>query len=103
MNNNKDIIKGIESLSVYFLLFLFSPFIIQLLPIDIETCIIDPSEYDNMNNDNYDDNYDDNSIEHETPTYARYSGSWAQDEMGFSDDDIDTIFDGDPLAYWNID
>ena len=37
MNNNKDIIKGIESLSVYFLLFLFSPFIIQLLPIDIET------------------------------------------------------------------
>ena len=74
-----------------------------LLPIDIETCIIDPSEYDNMNNDNYDDNYDDNSIENETPTYERYSGSWAQDEMGFSDDDIDTIFDGDPLAYWNID
>ena len=22
---------------------------------------------------------------------------------GYSDDDIDTIFDGDPSAYWNID
>lgn len=30
-------------------------------------------------------------------------GSYAQDEMGYSDDDIDTIFDGDPSAYWNID
>ena len=39
----------------------------------------------------------------EEPTYERYSGSSTQDEMGYSDDDIDTIFDGDPLAYWNID
>ncbi|MBO4464349.1 MAG: hypothetical protein J5797_09185 [Prevotella sp.] len=39
----------------------------------------------------------------EEPTYERYRGSYAQDEMGYSDDDIDTIFDGDPLAYWNID
>ncbi|WP_289694863.1 hypothetical protein [uncultured Duncaniella sp.] len=39
----------------------------------------------------------------EPPTYGRYSGSYAQDEMGYSDDDIDTIFDGDPSAYWNID
>lgn len=39
----------------------------------------------------------------EEPTYERYSGSYAQDVMGYSDDDIDTIFDGDPLAYWNID
>ncbi len=37
------------------------------------------------------------------PTYERYMGTYAQDEMGYSDDDIDTIFDGDPLAYWNID
>ncbi len=36
-------------------------------------------------------------------SYGRYSGSYAQDEMGYSDDDIDTIFDGDPDAYWNID
>lgn len=39
----------------------------------------------------------------EEPTYERYNGSYAQDVMGFSDDEIDTIFDGDPLAYWNID
>lgn len=32
-----------------------------------------------------------------------YRGSYAQDEMGYTDDDIDTIFDGDPSAYWNID
>lgn len=36
-------------------------------------------------------------------TYGRYAGSYAQDEMGYSDDDIDTIFDGEPDAYWNID
>lgn len=41
--------------------------------------------------------------DYEPPTYERYNGSYAQDEMGYSDDDIDTIFDGDPLAYWNID
>lgn len=35
--------------------------------------------------------------------YSKYAGTYAQDEMGYSDDDIDTIFDGDPSAYWNID
>ena len=35
--------------------------------------------------------------------YDEYKGSYAQDEMGYSDDDIDTIFDGNPDAYWNID
>jgi len=39
----------------------------------------------------------------ETPTYSRYNGTYAQDEMGYSDDEIDTIFDGEPDAYWNID
>lgn len=37
------------------------------------------------------------------PTYERYAGTYAQDVMGYSDDDIDTIFDGEPDAYWNID
>ena len=32
-----------------------------------------------------------------------YAGTYAHDVEGFSDDDIDTIFDGDPDAYWNID
>lgn len=35
--------------------------------------------------------------------YGKYSGSWAQEVEGYDDDDIDTIFDGDPDAYWNID
>lgn len=43
------------------------------------------------------------SIYEDHHTYDRYSGSWAQDVEGYSDDDIDTIFDGDPSAYWNID
>lgn len=33
----------------------------------------------------------------------RYAGSYAHDEAGYSDDDIDSVFDGDPEAYWNID
>lgn len=39
----------------------------------------------------------------ERQTFERYHGTYAQDEMGYSDDDIETIFDGDPSAYWNID
>ena len=53
-----------------------------------------------------DDDYGDcdcNNDYNERPTYDRYNGSYAQDVMGYSDDDIDTIFDGDPSAYWNID
>ena len=33
----------------------------------------------------------------------RYAGSYAHDKAGYSDDDIDSVFDGDPDAYWNID
>ncbi len=46
---------------------------------------------------------DDSDYEYERPSYGKYGGSYAQDEAGYSDDDIDTIFDGDPSAYWNID
>ena len=59
-----------------------------------EYCYDDEEQFDNE----YDDMVYDN-----TQTYHRYSGSWAQDIEGYSDDDIDTIFDGDPSAYWNID
>jgi hypothetical protein len=45
----------------------------------------------------------DKPIDNEYSSYEKYSGSYAQDEMGYSDDDIDTIFEGDPSAYWNID
>lgn len=64
------------------------------------------AEFEDFEDESYEDQdfddcgfYDDN----EPPTYGRYAGSYAQDEMGYSDDDIDTIFDGDPDAYWNID
>ena len=63
--------------------------------------IYDDDEYDDEEYE--DDDYDDYSHDYEAPTYDRYNGSYAQDEMGYSDDDIDTIFDGDPDAYWNID
>ncbi len=33
----------------------------------------------------------------------KYAGSYAHDVEGFSDDDIDAAFEGDPAAYWNID
>lgn len=53
-------------------------------------------------NDNHHE-IENNDFYDEPATYERYGGSYAQDVMGYSDDDIDTIFDGDPLAYWNID
>lgn len=36
-------------------------------------------------------------------TYTKYTGSYAQYVMDYTDDDIDDVFDGDPDAYWNID
>ncbi|MBR8803432.1 transposase [Porphyromonas levii] len=41
--------------------------------------------------------------DYEEPTYERYNGSYAQDVEGWSDQDIDDVFNGDPDAYWNID
>ncbi len=32
-----------------------------------------------------------------------YSGTYAHDIEGYTDEEIDNIFDGDPEAYWNID
>lgn len=52
---------------------------------------------------NYNDESESYNEQHnKRETYNHYNGLWAQDEEGFSDDDIDTIFDGDPNAYWNI-
>ena len=67
-----------------------------------ETSSIYRDIFDYEDGDEYED-YDDYSSDNEEPTYDRYNGSYAQDEMGYSDDDIDTIFDGEPDAYWNID
>ena len=32
-----------------------------------------------------------------------FSGSYAHDIEGYTDDEINDAFDGDPEAYWNID
>ena len=35
--------------------------------------------------------------------FEEFTGSYAQDVMGYSDEIINDAFDGDPEAYWNID
>jgi hypothetical protein len=52
---------------------------------------------DNSRDDNCFDEFNDG------PTFERYNGTYAQDVAGFSDQDIDDAFDGEPEAYWNID
>ena len=37
------------------------------------------------------------------PSYGYYSGTYAQDVEGLSDDFINDVLDGNPDAYWNID
>lgn len=64
------------------------------------------AEYEDLEGGYYEnEDFDEHGFydDYESPTYERYTGLYAQDEMGYSDDDIDTIFDGDPSAYWNID
>ena len=41
--------------------------------------------------------------DYERRTYDDYNGSYAQDQMGWSDQDINDVFGGDADAYWNID
>jgi len=61
-------------------------------------------KYENWESEqeNYNDDYSDYDYR-ERPTYENYNGSYAQDVEGWSDQDIDDVFDGDPDAYWNID
>ena len=54
-------------------------------------------ELNKADEEDWNDNYGRSS------TYENYNGSYAQDVEGYSDQDIDDIFDGDPDAYWNID
>ncbi len=87
------------------------------LLVDYDTPISDLSESEvkvigNSDNDDeyeWDDMYEDGKIDidnkndDDTTTFERYRGTWAQEEEGYSDEEIDSIFDGDPSAYWNID
>lgn len=61
---------------------------------------IDVDEFRNRGYSLYDNDY---NYDYDEPSYGRYRGSYAQDVEGWSDDDIDEVFDGDPDAYWNID
>ncbi len=53
---------------------------------------------DDYSYDEYDE-YDDV----EPRTYDEYNGTYVQDVMGWSDQEIDDVLDGEPDAYWNID
>lgn len=59
------------------------------------------SVYDDFDPESYCEEYEPDFYDEET--YERYNGSYAQDVEGWSDQDIDDVFDGDPDAYWNID
>lgn len=51
-----------------------------------------------------DDSNESKSSNNKVTDYSSgYAGTWVHDEAGWSDDDIDTVLDGDPDAYWNID
>ena len=53
---------------------------------------------------NYPPAYSSCSSQSYSPSYGpNYEGSYVRDTLGWSKNDIDTILDGDPDAYWNID
>ncbi len=47
--------------------------------------------------------HEDDQDHFDSRSYGRYSGTYAQDEEGLSDDFIDDVLGGEPEAYWNID
>ena len=75
---------------------------------DDETCLIEMHDYMEEAKEDFENYLEHNQQNHVTDNscddeYGKYAGTYAQDVAGYSDDDIDTIFDGDPSAYWNID
>lgn len=96
---NKEVIKQISELYPNYII--TEKFKNHIGDIDEFDDLYNWGENDDINDEDY-EAWNDYSY-NEEPTYDRYNGSWAQDEMGYSDDDIDTIFDGEPDAYWNID
>ena len=61
--------------------------------------------FPDLEEDEFDDNYERDSEYDDDGerSFGRYRGTYAQDEAGYSDEEIDDIFDGEPSAYWNID
>lgn len=58
-------------------------------------------KYEDWHNSKYSSTH--NEYDDESHTYDNYNGSYAQDYEGWSDQDINDVFEGDPNAYWNID
>lgn len=61
--------------------------------------------FSSLNPDLYDDDADfDTDDDYRYGShYGDFAGSYAQEEMGYSDDVIYDAFEGDPDMYWNID
>nr|WP_297654907.1 phosphoribosyltransferase [uncultured Prevotella sp.] len=72
-------------------------FLAKTINPDYNPCF-DPGDYYES-----DDDFNPAECYEEEQTYDCYNGSYAQDVEGWSDQDIDEVFDGDPDAYWNID
>lgn len=53
--------------------------------------------------DCYDYSDDDDFRYEEEETYGNYAGSYVQGEMGYSDNFINDVLEGNPDLYWNID
>ncbi len=49
------------------------------------------------------DYYNNEQYHEERETYDEYNGTYVQDVMGWSDQEINDALDGEPDAYWNID
>ena len=94
--------EGLESFAVEDLRFVFNEEDrIEAHDEELEARIEAEDIYNDYLQSQMESSYESNEDEYDG--YGRYRGSYAQDELGYSDDDIDTIFDGDPSAYWNID
>ena len=63
--------------------------------------ILDENEY--FNNYNDDDEHSVDYYPSETVNYSEFSGTYAREEAGLSDDFINSVLGGEPEAYWNID
>ncbi len=55
---------------------------------------------ENIIENDYEDSYD---VFYDNETYEDYNGYYLQDELGWSDQMIGDVLDGEPDAYWNID
>lgn len=68
----------------------------------VVSAYVDGEEYDYEDNKDYEEE-DDYEYYEEKESYGQYTGTYAQDVEGLSDNFINDVLDGCPEAYWNID